>query len=71
MKRSIYVFAVILAFVLSMSTIANAKPGKPAPKHGQALPINAGVVYLVIAGLAVGVYAVNKSRAIKAGVINA
>lgn len=70
MKRITYLFTIaILALALAMPTAAFAKK-KPAPvKPGPAaLPINTNVVYLVIAGLAIGVFAVRKSKQAEAGV---
>lgn len=70
MKRTIYLFTIaLLALTLSMSTTAHAKKKDPKPPKGTALPINTNVVYLVIAGLAIGVVAVRKSKQTKAGVI--
>jgi len=67
MKRITYLFTIaILALTLAMPIAAFAKkkpepvkPGKPGPA---ALPINTNVVYLVIAGLAIGVFAVRKTK---------
>ena len=73
MKRIIYLFTIaILALTLTMPAAARPtkkptpiKPGKPGPA---ALPINTKVVYLVIAGLAIGVFAVRNSKHAEVGV---
>lgn len=63
MKRFIYLFTIVL---LTVSLSASAKPKKPKPSN---LPINTSVVYLVAAGLAIGVFAVRKSKSAKAGLV--
>lgn len=63
MKRLIYLFTIVL---LTVSLFASAKPKKPKPSN---LPINTSVVYLVAAGLAIGVFAVRKSKSAKAGLV--
>lgn len=70
MKRITYLFTIaILALVLAMPVAAHASKKKPAPKPTPAsLPINTNVVYLVIAGLAIGIFAVRKSKQAEAGV---
>jgi hypothetical protein len=72
MKRTIYLFTiVVLTLTLTVSTMAHAKkkdPKPPKPHKGSTLPINTNIVYLVIAGLAIGVVAVKKAKQPEAGV---
>jgi hypothetical protein len=70
MKRIIYLFTIaILALMLTMPAAAHPTK-KPAPgKPSSALPINTKVVYLVIAGVAIGVFAIRRSKQAEAGVI--
>ena len=67
MKHLIYLFTIaLLAFTL---TVQAAVPPAPKPviiEPGPALPINTNVVYLVIAGLAIGTFVVRKSKQVEA-----
>ena len=63
MKRIIYLFtiAILVATLTAHATVSSAT--KPVPVDpGPALPINTNVVYLVIAGLAIGIFLVRKSK---------
>ena len=73
MKKAIYFFCVIL-FAASLFTASTAK-AQDLPCHGDnpytscntpgagtQLPINGGVVYLLIAGTVVGVIALRRNR---------
>jgi len=68
MKRSICVFTVVLlALTLLISTLGNATVKKTIPD--KALPVNLGVVYLLIVGLSVGSFIAYKVRSAKAAFI--
>ncbi len=73
MKRIIYLFTIaILALTLTMPAAAHPTkkpaPGKPDKPGSTALPINTKVVYLVIAGLTIGVFATRRSKQAEVGV---
>lgn len=57
-----------------ISDIINALTGNNNNNNnnqGTNLPINSGVVYLMVAGIAIGVVAVKKARSAKAGIVKA
>jgi len=63
MKRIIYLFtiAILVATLTAHATVPSTT--KPVPvEPSPALPINTNVVYLVIAGLAIGIFLVRKSK---------
>ena len=63
MKPIIYLFAIALLVATLTAHATVSSDTKPVPVDpGPALPINTNVVYLVIAGLAIGIFIVRKSK---------
>lgn len=77
MKKLAYITTAILLLVTVANTSVQAH-GRPAPvcptptptpapsNSSTHLPINSGVMFLMVAGVAIGVTTVNKAKAVKA-----
>jgi uncharacterized membrane protein YfcA len=62
MKKSFYLFTVLFALAMLFTTPAKAHVEKKPDPAPSALPINGGIVFLMVAGVVVGIATASKAR---------